>query len=63
MDKEKGAVTRKRIYAMAAAERLLVAGYHMPFPSLGFVEKRGTGYHWLPVSYLLRDPGYARAAP
>jgi glyoxylase-like metal-dependent hydrolase (beta-lactamase superfamily II) len=53
MDKAKGAATRKRIYEMAAVERLPVAGYHMPFPSLGFVERMGTGYRWLPVTYQL----------
>lgn len=53
MDKEKGAATRKHIYAMAAAERLPVVGYHMSFPSIGFVEKQNEGYRWLPVSYQL----------
>ncbi|MGH8586941.1 MAG: MBL fold metallo-hydrolase, partial [Gammaproteobacteria bacterium] len=53
MDKQKGAATRKRIYAMAAVERLPVVGYHMSFPSLGFVEKQNEGYRWLPVSYQL----------
>ncbi|XSG83571.1 MAG: MBL fold metallo-hydrolase [Methyloligella sp. ZOD6] len=53
MDKAKGAETRKRIYDLAAHERLPVAGYHMPFPSLGFVERAETGYRWLPVSYQL----------
>ncbi len=53
MDKEKGAATRKRIYAMAAAERLPVVGYHASFPSLGFVQKENEGYRWLPVSYQL----------
>jgi glyoxylase-like metal-dependent hydrolase (beta-lactamase superfamily II) len=53
MDKEQGAATRKRIYDMAAADHLPVAGYHMSFPSLGFVEKKGGGYRWLPVSYQL----------
>ncbi len=53
MDKEKGSATRKRIFAMAAAERLPVVGYHMSFPSLGFVQKQNEGYRWLPVSYQL----------
>jgi glyoxylase-like metal-dependent hydrolase (beta-lactamase superfamily II) len=53
MDKAKGVATRKRIYAMAAAERLLVAGYHTTFPSLGFVQRQASGYRWLPVSYQL----------
>jgi glyoxylase-like metal-dependent hydrolase (beta-lactamase superfamily II) len=53
MDKEKGAATRKRIYAMAAAERLPVVGYHTSFPSVGFVQKQSEGYRWIPVSYQL----------
>lgn len=53
MDKEKGAETRKRIYDMAATDRLPVIGYHTSFPSVGFVEKRGAGYRWLPASYQL----------
>jgi glyoxylase-like metal-dependent hydrolase (beta-lactamase superfamily II) len=53
MDKEKGAATRRRIYAMAAAERLPVVGYHTSFPSVGFVQKENEGYRWLPVSYQL----------
>lgn len=53
MDKEQGAATRKRIYEMAAAERLPVAGYHTSFPSLGFVQKQSVGYRWVPVTYQL----------
>ena len=53
MDKEQGAATRRRIYDMAAAERIPVAGYHTTFPSLGFVEREGKGYRWLPVTYQL----------
>lgn len=51
MDKEQGAATRRRIYEMAASERLAVIGYHTSFPSLGFVERRGSGYRWLPATY------------
>jgi len=53
MEKAEGAETRKRIYGLAAAERLPVAGYHMSFPSLGFVERAGRGYRWIPVTYQL----------
>jgi glyoxylase-like metal-dependent hydrolase (beta-lactamase superfamily II) len=56
-DKEQGAATRRRIYEMAAAERLAVAGYHMPFPSLGYVERRPEGgYRWLAHTYQLSMP-------
>jgi len=51
-DKEKAAATRKRIFDMAANEGLLVAGYHMmPFPGLGYVERAGSAYRWVPHSY------------
>jgi glyoxylase-like metal-dependent hydrolase (beta-lactamase superfamily II) len=57
IDKEKGAVTRRRIYEMAAAERIPVSGYHMPFPSIGYVERRdGGGYRWLAHTYQLNTP-------
>lgn len=50
-DKEAGAATRRRIYDMAATDRVAVAAYHTSFPSLGYVERRGEGYRWLPVTY------------
>jgi glyoxylase-like metal-dependent hydrolase (beta-lactamase superfamily II) len=53
MDKEQGAATRKRIYDMAATERLPVAAYHTSFPSLGYVTKAGSAYRWQPVTYQL----------
>jgi len=52
-DKEMGVATRKRVLDMVANEKLPVVGYHMPFPSVGFVEKTGTGYRWMPASYHL----------
>lgn len=52
-DKEKAVVARKRIFDMAANERFFVAGYHMPFPGLGIVEKSAGSYRWVPVSYQL----------
>ncbi len=51
MDKAAAAATRKKILDMAAADKVAIAGYHMPFPSVGFVERRDIGYHWVPVSY------------
>lgn len=53
-DKEKAAATRKRILDMAATEKLFVLGYHMmPFPGIGYVERAGAGYRWVPHSYQL----------
>lgn len=53
-EKEKAAATRKRIFDMVVAEKLMVAGFHMmPFPGLGWVEKSGNAYRWVAHSYQL----------
>lgn len=53
-DKEQGAATRRRIFDMASTDRLPVIGYHMPFPSLGYVETIAPGsYRWLAHTYQL----------
>lgn len=54
MDKDAAAATRRRILDMAATDRIPATGYHMPFPAVGFVEKTGDSYRWVPVSYQLR---------
>jgi glyoxylase-like metal-dependent hydrolase (beta-lactamase superfamily II) len=54
-DKDRAAATRKRLLDMAADDDLLVAGYHMPFPGIGLVERRQAGgYRWVPHGYQLR---------
>jgi glyoxylase-like metal-dependent hydrolase (beta-lactamase superfamily II) len=50
-DKAAAAATRRSLLGMAAADRIPVIGYHMPFPGMGFVEARGDGFHYVPVSY------------
>ena len=50
-DKDVAVATRKRILDMAATDRLVVIGHHMPFPSLGYVERWNGSYRWLPASY------------
>jgi len=54
VDPEEGAKTRARVFDMLATDRIAVAAYHMPFPSLGYIERLGGGgYRWLPHSYQL----------
>jgi hypothetical protein len=36
---------------MLAAERMMVQGFHYPFPSHAFVEKTATGYREVPVPW------------
>jgi glyoxylase-like metal-dependent hydrolase (beta-lactamase superfamily II) len=54
MDKERGAATRRKIYDLASRERLLVMGYHTSFPSIGFVQRAGSAYRWVPLTYQLQ---------
>ena len=51
MDKTAAAATRRRVLGMLAAERMPMIGYHMPFPGMGFVDTRDTGFHFVPTSY------------
>jgi glyoxylase-like metal-dependent hydrolase (beta-lactamase superfamily II) len=48
---EKAVQTRRRVYDMASAEKILVCGYHFPFPGLGYIEKAGTGYRLVPAAW------------
>ncbi|MBE1438183.1 glyoxylase-like metal-dependent hydrolase (beta-lactamase superfamily II) [Agrobacterium vitis] len=51
MDKKAAAATRKRVFDMMATDRVAFLGYHMPFPSVGYVEKQDAGYRFVPKSY------------
>jgi glyoxylase-like metal-dependent hydrolase (beta-lactamase superfamily II) len=50
-DGAKAEATRRKIYDMLSAERMLVQGFHYPFPSLGYVEKDGSGYRVIPAAW------------
>lgn len=43
--------TRKRLLDRAAADKLLVHGYHFPFPASGYIVKTATGYEVVPVMW------------
>lgn len=51
MDKEAATTSRRKILDMLASTRTPMIGYHMPFPAAGFVETRGSGFRFVPVSY------------
>jgi glyoxylase-like metal-dependent hydrolase (beta-lactamase superfamily II) len=50
-DPAAASATRKRVLDMAATDKLAVTGYHMPFPALGFIERSGASYRWVPATY------------
>jgi glyoxylase-like metal-dependent hydrolase (beta-lactamase superfamily II) len=43
--------TRRKVYDMLSAEKMLVQGFHYPFPSLAHVEKTATGYREIPMPW------------
>ena len=50
-DKKQAVATRKKLFALAAREKLALAGMHLPFPGLGHVRSEGKGYAWVPVEF------------
>lgn len=48
-DKASAVATRKRVFDWVASDKLPVVGFHMPFPSLGFVERAAASYRWIPA--------------
>jgi glyoxylase-like metal-dependent hydrolase (beta-lactamase superfamily II) len=50
-DKPQAAETRKKLYDMAASEKMVVQGFHFPFPGVAYVEKSGSGYRLVAVPW------------
>jgi glyoxylase-like metal-dependent hydrolase (beta-lactamase superfamily II) len=51
IDGDAAVATRKRLFDRAAADRMLVTGYHFPFPACGHLIKTATGYEHVPVEW------------
>jgi glyoxylase-like metal-dependent hydrolase (beta-lactamase superfamily II) len=51
MDGDKAIETRRRLLDMAVADRLLVQGYHYPFPASGHIAKDGDRYRYVPIDW------------
>jgi glyoxylase-like metal-dependent hydrolase (beta-lactamase superfamily II) len=56
-DKTAAAQTRRQYAAMLADQRVPFLGYHLPFPGLGYVEKDGDAYRFVPETYQLLAGG------
>ncbi|TYP85383.1 glyoxylase-like metal-dependent hydrolase (beta-lactamase superfamily II) [Maritimibacter alkaliphilus HTCC2654] len=53
-DKEQAAKTRKAVLEMLASDKIPFIGYHMPWPSVGYVDRLKDGrFHYVPESYQL----------
>ncbi len=51
MDKAAAAATRRKVLGMIAADRIPMIGYHMPFPGMGYLETRDSGFRYVPATY------------
>jgi len=51
MDGAMAVDTRKKLLDRAAADKMLVQGYHFPFPASGHIAKGGSGYDFVPVMW------------
>jgi hypothetical protein len=49
MDGDQAVATRRKLLDQLATDRIMMSGYHIPFPSLGYVEKDGANYRLVPV--------------
>ena len=49
VDGDAAVATRKKLFDRAAADRMLVTGYHFPFPACGHLVKTASGYEHVPV--------------
>ena len=43
--------TRRKVYDQLAADKMMVQGYHYPFPSNAYIEKDGAGYRAVPAMW------------
>lgn len=49
MDATQARETRRRVFEQVVRERMLVGGYHFPFPALGTFVAEGGGYQFVPA--------------
>ncbi len=50
-DSAAASATRKKVLAMVAADKIAVAGSHLPFPGVGHVDVKGDAFAWVPEEY------------
>lgn len=49
LDREEATRSRRRLLDRAAADEMLILGYHFPFPGLGHALRDGDAYRWYPA--------------
>lgn len=51
LDRAVAVATRRKLFDMAATDKLQVSFYHAAFPATGFIARSGTAYDWFPASF------------
>ena len=51
VDQDQARATRKSVMDMAATDQIQIAGMHIGFPGMGYLEKAGEGYHFTPSPF------------
>jgi glyoxylase-like metal-dependent hydrolase (beta-lactamase superfamily II) len=52
MDPEQAKQTRHRVLGMLADTGTACAGFHVPFPAIGFIERDGAGFRHVPAQWM-----------
>jgi glyoxylase-like metal-dependent hydrolase (beta-lactamase superfamily II) len=50
-DRDQAGRTRRQLLARAAADEMLILGYHFPFPGLGYALPYGDAFRWHPAGW------------
>ena len=53
MEKDQAGQTRRKLLDMLATEKIPFTSYHMPFPAVGYVDRKDDGFVYVPASYQL----------
>jgi glyoxylase-like metal-dependent hydrolase (beta-lactamase superfamily II) len=50
MDSSVAVANRKKLLDRAATDKTKMLGFHWPYPGLGFAERKGTAYRYVPAT-------------
>lgn len=50
-DRKQAVIARQQTFLLAAREKMLVGGMHLPFPGIGHILKDGKTFAWVPLEF------------
>jgi glyoxylase-like metal-dependent hydrolase (beta-lactamase superfamily II) len=51
MDAKMAEETRRKLYDRLATDKMMLQGFHYPFPSVAYIQKEGNGYRTIPAPW------------